>query len=165
MPRKRKTKVQSIQPVIINVLTAQTLWSELGGDLSVFRTAKHFASWLGLCPDNRISGGRILAARTKPTTNRVARDLRMAAQALHHAENEFGDHYRRMRAKHGAAAAVTALANKLARILYVLITTRQPNRSELHAAAGELHRTRTLARLKGKGKDLGFQLVPTPVSA
>jgi hypothetical protein len=149
----------------INVLTAQTFWSELGGDLSAFPTAKHFASWLGVCPDNRISGGKILAARTKPTTNRVARALRMAAQALHHAENELGDHYRRMRAKLGGAAAVTALANKLARILYVLITTRQPYRPELHEATGELHRARTLYRLKAKAKDLGFQLVPTPASA
>lgn len=149
----------------INVLTAQTLWSELGGDLSAFPTGKHFAAWLGLCPDNRISGGKILAARTKPTTNRVARALRMAAQALHHAENELGEHYRRMRAKLGGAAAVTALANKLARILYVLITTRQPYRPELHEATGELHRARTLNRLKAKAKDLGFQLVPTPASA
>ena len=149
----------------VNVLTAQTLWTELGGDLSAFPTAKHFASWLGVCPDNRISGGKILSARTKPTTNRVARALRMAAQALHHAENELGEHYRRMRTKLGGAAAVTALANKLARILYVLITTRQPYRPDLHAATGELHRTRTLARLKAKAKDLGFNLVPTPASA
>ena len=149
----------------INVLTAQTLWSELGGDLSAFPTAKHFASWLGVCPDNRISGGKVLSAHTKPTTNRVARALRMAAQALHHAENELGEHYRRLRAKLGGAAAVTALANKLARILYVLITTRQNYRPDLHDATGELHRTRTLARLTAKAKDLGFRLVPTPASA
>ena len=149
----------------IGVLTAQTFWSELGGDLSAFPTAKHFASWLGVSPDNRISGGKILAARTKPTTNRVARALRMAAQALHHAENELGEHYRRLRAKLGGAAAVTAMANKLARILYALITTRQPYRPDLHAATGELHRARTLKRLEARAKDMGFQLVPTPASA
>ena len=147
----------------VNVLTAQTLWSELGGDLSAFPRAKHFASWLGVCPYNRISGGKILGARTKPTTNRVARALRMAAQALLHAENELGEHYRRVRTKLGGAAAVTALANKLARILYVLITSRQPYRPDLHDATGELHRT--LARLKAKAKSLGFNLVPTFASA
>jgi transposase len=149
----------------INVLTAQTLWSELGGDLSAFPTAKHFASWLGVCPDNRISGGKVLSARTRPSTNRVARALRMAAQALHHAKNELGEHYRRMRAKLGGAAAITAVANKLARIVYVLIKTRQPYRPDLHDGASELHRTRTLARLKAKAKDLGFQLIPTPAQA
>jgi transposase len=149
----------------INVLTAQTLWSELGGDLSAFPTAKHFASWLGVCPDNRISGGKVLSARTRPSTNRVARALRMAAQALHHAKNELGEHYRRMRAKLGGAAAITAVANKLARILYVLIKTRQAYRPDLHDGASELHRSRTLARLKAKAKDFGFQLIPTPAQA
>lgn len=149
----------------INVLGAQTFWSELGGDLSAFPTAKHFTSWLCVCPDNRISGGKILAARTKPTTNRVTRALRMAAQALHHADNELGEHYRRLRAKLGGAAAVTAMAHKLARILYVMITRREPYRPELHAATGQLHRARTLQRLAARAKDLGFHLVPTPASA
>jgi transposase len=113
-------------------------------DLSAFPTVKHFASWLGVCPDNRISGGKVLSARTKPSTNRAARALRMAAQALHHAKNELGEHYRRMRAKLGGAAAITAAANKLARIVYVLIKTRQPYRPDLHDGASELRRTRAL---------------------
>jgi transposase len=149
----------------INVLTAQTCWSELGGNLAAFPTVKHFTSWLGLCPDNRISGGKILAVRTKPTTNRLTRALRMAAQALHHAQNELGEHYRRFRAKLGGAAAITAMAHKLARILYVMITTRQPYRPEIHSATSELHRARTINRLKAKAKNLGFQLVPTPAAA
>jgi transposase len=149
----------------INVLGAQTLWSELGADLSAFPTLKHFTSWLGLCPDNRVTGGKLLAAGTRPTSNRVTRALRMAAQALHHADNELGEHYRRLRAKLGGAAAVTAMAHKLARILYVMITQRQPYRADLHDAAGELHRARTLKRLAARAKDLGFQLIPTPAAA
>lgn len=149
----------------INVTTAQTLWSELGSDLSAFRTAKHFTSWLGLCPDNRVSGGKLLAARTKPTTNRLTHALRMAAQCLHHSKSELGDYYRRMRAKLGGAAAITAAAHKLARILYAMITTRQPYRPDLHDAASHLHRARTLAKLSAKAKDLGFQLIPHPAQA
>lgn len=150
----------------VNAVTAQTFWSELGSDLSAFPTVKHFTSWLCVCPDNRISGGKPLGrAHTRVSTNRVARALRMAAQALHHAENELGEQYRRLRTKLGGAAAVTAMAHKLARILYALVTTRQPYAPELHAANGELHRARTLNRLKAKAKDLGFTLVPTPASA
>lgn len=150
----------------INVVTAHTLLAELGGDLSAhFPTAKHFTSWLCLCPDNRVSGGKLLSVRTKPTTNRVSRALRMAAPSLHHAENELGDQYRRFRAKLGGAAAITAMAHKLARIIYGMLTRRQPYRPELHDAAGELHRARTLKRLQAKAKDLGFQLVPTPAAA
>lgn len=149
----------------ISAVTTQTLWSELGGDLSAFPTAKHFTSWLGLCCDNRISGGKLLSTHTRPTANRVARALRMAAQSLHHAKNELGDYYRRMRAKLGGAAAITAAAHKLARIIYAMVTTKQAYRAELHDSASDLHRARTLARLKAKAKDLGFHLVPTPAPA
>jgi transposase len=148
----------------LNALTVQTLWSELGGELTVFPTAKHFTSWLGLCPDNRISGGKILSAGTKPTTNRVAKALRMAAQGLHHAKNELGDYYRRMRAKLGGAAAITAVAHKLARIVYALLKTHQPYNPQLHDSASERHRERTLQRLKAKAKDLGFHLVASQTS-
>jgi transposase len=149
----------------IQAVTAQTMWGELGGDLSAFPTAKHFTSWLGLCCDNRISGGKLLGTHTRPTANRVARALRMAAQSLHHAKNELGDYYRRMRAKLGGAAAITATAHKLARIIYAMVTTKQSYRADLHDSAAERHRARTLARLTAKAKDLGFQLVPTPAVA
>ena len=84
---------------------------------------------------------------------------------MHHAEHDPGRHRRLLRAKRDGAAAVTATAHKRSRILYVMIKTRQPYHPDLHDAAGQLHRIRTLARLKAKAKDLGFQLVPTPASA
>lgn len=149
----------------INAVTAQTCWSELGHDFSAFPTVKHFTSWLCVCPDNRISGGKLLDVRTRTSANRVARALRMAAQSLHHAKNELGDQYRRFRAKLGGAAAITATAHKLARIIYVMITQRQPYRPELHQSNGEIQRARTLKYLAAKAHSLGLQLVPTPAPA
>lgn len=146
----------------LSALTCQTIWSELGTDLSAFPTAKHFASWLSLSPDNRISGGKLLGVRTRPSANRVASAMRMAAQALHHAKNELGDYYRRMRAKLGGAAAVTATAHKLARILYAMLKSRLPYDPERHNTASARHQERTLARIKAKAKALGFALVPAP---
>lgn len=143
----------------LSVLTVQTLWSELGADLSAFPTSKHFCSWMGLCPDNRISGGKMLGSSTRPTANRVAKALRMAAQGLHHAQNELGQYYRRMRTRLGGAAAITATAHKLARIIYAMIRNHQPYRSEPHDTTSTLHRDRTLDRLKAKAKSLGFHLV------
>ena len=84
----------------------------------------------------------------------------MVAQVLHHAENELGKHYRRLRTKLGRATEVTAMAHQLARILYVMLKTHEPYRPDLHDPVGELHRTRTVARLKAKAHDLGFQVVP-----
>ena len=142
----------------INVITAQTLWAELGSDLSAFKSGKHFASWLSLCPDNRVSGGKVLSAHTKPSANRAARALRLAAQGLHHAKNELGDFYRRMRAKLGGAAALVATAHKLARIVYAVITSHQPYKPELHALAEQRRLHRSLKQLRSKAKILGFEL-------
>jgi len=79
---------------------------------------------------------------------------------LHHAKNELGDYYRRMRAKLGGAAAITATAHKLARILYAMFKSRLPYDPERHNTASALHRGRTLARIKTKAKELGFILAP-----
>jgi transposase len=66
----------------INVLIADCVLAEVGPDLSKFRSASAFASWLGLCPDNDISGGKILSARTRKVGSRAPLAFRMAANAL-----------------------------------------------------------------------------------
>src|SRR5206468_6296568 len=102
----------------ISAVTAQTILCEVGSDLSRFRNASAFASWLGLCPEKQVSGGKVLYTKTRPVKNRVAKALRMGAQCLYHANNYLGEFFRRMRRKLGAPEAVTATAHKLARILY-----------------------------------------------
>ncbi|MGB7848675.1 MAG: IS110 family transposase, partial [Candidatus Acidiferrum sp.] len=91
---------------------AQTLFGEIGPDFSKFRSASAFASWMGLCPDNDISGGKVLWVGTRKVSCRAATALRMAAQSLHHSKSALGDFYRRMRAKLGAPKAITAAAHK-----------------------------------------------------
>lgn len=71
----------------LNSLTAHTLLAEVGPNLIRFPNASAFASWLGLCPDNRISGGQILSVKTRLVKNRAAMALRMAAQSLHHSHS------------------------------------------------------------------------------
>jgi transposase len=144
----------------IQVLTAHTLWAELGSDLSAFPTAKHFCSWLSLCPDNRISAGKCLSTKTRVSANRVAHALRMAAQGCHHAKHALGDYYRRMRAKLGAAEGLVATAHKIARILYAVMTTRRPYDPTLHEHALLQIERRNLTRLHSLAKKHGFQLVP-----
>jgi len=100
----------------INELTAHTIVSEIGTDVSRFRNASAFASWLGLCPEKQVSGGKVLYTKTRPVKNRVANALRLGAHCLYHANNYLGEFFRRMRRKLGAAEAVTATAHKLARM-------------------------------------------------
>jgi transposase len=144
----------------IHVLTAHTIWAELGSDLSVFPTSKHFCSWLSLCPDNRTSAGQCLSTKTRASANRVAHALRMAAQGCHHAKHAMGDYYRRMRAKLGAAEGLVATAHKIARILYAVMTTRRPYDPTLHEHALAETQRRRIARLHTVAKNLGFQLIP-----
>jgi transposase len=149
----------------LNTSTVYTLFSELGADLSQFPSSKHFASWLGLCPDNRISGGKVLSVKTRHVKHRVAQALRLAAQSLHRSASALGAYFRRMRAKLGAPKAITAAAHKLARIIYRLITTRQPYQETQLARAEEQHRNRMESRLRAQARALGFQLVPTTQQA
>lgn len=97
----------------ISVLTAHTILSEIGTDMAKFRSAAAFASRLGLCPHNDISGGKVLSVKSRRVKNRVAVAFRMAANALFRSQSPLGDFFRRMRAKLGVPQAITAAAHKL----------------------------------------------------
>lgn len=144
----------------VSSLTAHTLLTEVGPDLSRFPNAAVFASWLGLCPDHRISGGQVLSVATRKVNNRLATALRMAAQSLHRSQSYLGQYFRRTRARLGALPATTAAAHKLARILYHLITTRQPYDESGFARIEERARQRQLSYLKKQAAGLGFRLSP-----
>ncbi len=105
----------------IDVMTAQTLLSEVGLDMSRWKTESHFASWLGLCPDNRISGDKMLARGTRRVVNRAATALRQAANTLIRSRSYLGAQYRRLRTKLGAPKAITAMAHRLARLVYRML--------------------------------------------
>jgi transposase len=161
--RKLGVDVTAVEGVGVSV--ALTLLSEVGPDLSSFPTEKHFASWLGLCPDNRISGGRVLSCRTRRVVNRLSDALRLAATALEHSRSALGAYYRRMKAKLGAAAAVTATAHKLARILYRLV-----KHGEAYVRQGledyeKKHQDRRLKSLQKAARSLGFELIQSPAPA
>jgi transposase len=147
----------------ISSLTAQVLLTEVGADLTKFPTASAFASWLGLCPDNRISGGKILSVRTRHVVSRLAAALRMAAQSLHRSQSYLGDYFRRIRARLGTPAAITAAAHKLARILYHLITTREAYSESVFALVERRSQQRRIAHLKKQASALGFQLLENSV--
>ncbi len=105
----------------IDALTAQTVISEIGLDMDKWKTVKHFTSWLGLCPCNKITGGKVIYSGSKKVRNRAALALRVAARSLHRSKSALGMFYRRMRAKHGSLKANLAAAHKIARIIYSML--------------------------------------------
>ena len=145
----------------IHALTAQTIIAEIGLDMSRWPTSKHFTSWLGLSPHNEVSGGKVLRTRTKRTKNRANTALRLAAQSLHASDSALGGFYRRLRAKHGPAKAITATAHKLARIIYALLRDRTTYQDLGAEHYEQQYRQRAIRNLKRKAKRLGYQLVPS----
>jgi len=140
--------------------TVLVLLGELGpGFADKFTTAKHFGSWLGLCPDNRITGGKIYSVRTRDVKSRVAEALRLAAQSLHRAQNYFGDLYRRWRARLGGPKAITAMAHKLARILWHLLKFKAPFNPDVFAKEEAKMKHRQLSRLQNLAASLNYTLV------
>ena len=140
-------------------MTALTIISEIGPGVSQFATVKKFCSWLGLCPNWKKTGGRVKSSRTRRGVNRVAQALRVAAQSLHHSHGASGGFLRRMKARLGTQAAVTATAHKLARIVYLALkhgmTYVRQSQEEYEAQMKE----KQIKGLKRKARQLGLEVI------
>ena len=150
------TKIPSI-----GASTALTIVSEIGLDMSRWRNAKSFASWLGLCPGNKVSGGKKLSGKTKPCANRVAIALRNAANTLYRSECAFGAFLRRMKARLGSPKAITALAHKLAKLIYIMLKYGHEYIEKGVEFYEEMYQKRREASLRKKAKEMGYDLIPT----
>jgi len=134
--------------------------SEIGTDMSRWPTVKHFTSWLSLCPGSKRSGGKVLSSRTKPSANRAAAALRMAATGLQRSPSALGAFFRRMKARLGTPKAITATAHKLARLIYFTLKhgwDYVDKGAEWYERQFQERLVRSLSR---KAADLGFKLVP-----
>ncbi len=149
----------------IDVTTAFKVLSEVGTDFSKFKSAKHFASWLGLCPGTKISGGKVLSGKSKRTANRAAQALRMAAMNLRKSESALGAYYRRLTGRLDKGKAITACAHKLARLIYALMTKGEEYVDQGQAAYEERYKERVIHNLKKRAESLGFELTPSTASA
>jgi transposase len=142
----------------IDVNVAQTVISEVGLDMTRWKTEAHFASWLGLCPDNRISGNKVLRKGTRHVVNRAATALRLAATTLLRSQSYLGAQYRRLRARLGAPKAITAMAHKLARLVYRMLTWGHEYVDKGLQYYEERHRQQQVHLLKKRAAKLGLQI-------
>jgi transposase len=144
----------------VNVIVAQTVISEVGLDMSRWKTEAHFASWLGLCPDNRISGDKVLARGTRHVVNRAATALRMGASTLLRSQTYLGAQYRRLRSKLGAPKAITAMAHRLARLVYRMLKYGQHYVDKGAEYYEERNRQQQIDFVRKKAAQLGLQVTP-----
>ena len=139
---------------------ALPLFSEIGRDMSRWPAAAHFASWLALCPDNDISGGRVLWKGIRKIKNRAGQLFRLAAHSLHRSPTPMGDYLRRMKAKLGPAPATTATAHKIAIIFYTMVKNQVEYDETIWPTRDAERQKRLQLRLKRQAERLGYRLVP-----
>jgi transposase len=149
----------------IDVTTALVVVSEIGTDMGRFPTDKHFASWLGLCPGTKITGGKVMSGKTKRCANRAAQALRLAAAALRTSQSALGAYFRRLSARMDKPKAVTAAAHKLARLIYSMLTKGEEYTDQGQAYYEERYRQRVLHNLNRRAQQLGMTLVATAPAA
>jgi transposase len=137
-----------------------TLFSEVGRDMSRWKTAGQFVSWLALCPDNDITGGRVAWRGMRNVHNRAGDLFRMAAYSLHRDPTPLGDYLRRMKSRLGPAGATTATAHKIAVIFYTMVKKQVEYDGSLWAARDAEREKRFEAKLKRQAQQLGYKLVP-----
>lgn len=156
-------RILGVDLTAIPGLSAQAVLSffcEVGPQITRFPSSRHFASWLGLCPDNRISGGKILSSKTRNVRCRLANALRMAATTLYRSHSALGDYFRRLRARLGSPPAITAAAHKLARILFAMLRDRRSFDPQLLGILNQKHLLRRQNSLRKYAASLGLELVP-----
>jgi transposase len=144
----------------IDVTTALAVVSEVGADMTRFPSAGHFASWLGLCPGTRITGGKVMSGKTKRCANRAAQALRMAAAALRTSKSALGAYFRRMCARMDKPKAVTAAAHKLARLIYTMLTKGEEYTDKGQDYYEARYRERVLNHLSQRAAKLGMRMIP-----
>jgi transposase len=144
----------------IDVLTAQTIISEIGLDMSKWENEKKFCSWLALCPHNKITGGKIRDSRTKKIKNRATTAFHIAARSVGLSNSALGAYYRRMKGRLGAGPANTATAHKLARIFYSMLKYGEEFVDFGEDYYEKQYKERVLKNLQRRAKQFGFSLVP-----
>ena len=143
----------------VDSMVAFTVLSEIGFDVNAFPTEDQFVSWLGLCPHNDITGGKVKRRRTRRVVNRAADALRIAAQTLWHSKSYLGACYRRFAGRLGAPKAVTATAHKLAEIIYRALKYGHEYVDQGQQHLEQQYRERSLKSLTKHAKELGYMLV------
>jgi transposase len=147
----------------INLGTVKVLLAEVGPDLSRFRSAGAFASWLILCPNNTITGGKVKSSQTREGSTRLGEALRMAAESLCRDKSHLGQFYRRMKARLGGESAIPAAAHNLSRIIYTVVTKRVSYDDGNFARIEERNQEKHRQRLFKQARAMGYNLVPATV--
>jgi transposase len=142
----------------LGAYSALKLIGECGTDMSAWNNAKHFTSWLTLAPGSKKSGGKVLSSKTRTSSNRAAAMFRMAAMAVGRTDTALGAFYRRLAARKGKPAAITATARKIAVLFYNMLRYGLEYQDPGAEYYDQQHRQRVIKNLKRRAQSLGYEL-------
>ena len=131
-------------------LSILTIMSEVGTDMSKWKTEHHFTSWLGLAPNTKKSGGKIISTKIMKKKHHAGQAFRMAANSLYHSTCPLGNYYRRIKSKAGAGKAVVATARKLAIIYYKMVINQKKFNPQAILDYQQKHKEKKIRQLKKK---------------
>ena len=146
----------------INESAALGIIAEIGVDMSPWKTEKHFASWLTLCPNNKISGGKVLRRSTRKSASRARDIFQLCAQSLLNSSSALGAFCRRICSRLGKPKGIIAAAHKLALLVYRMIKLGRGYTDIGQEKYEERYKERVMKQLTRKARELGLQLVPSP---
>jgi transposase len=160
----RLTGVDWTQVNGIDVTVAQSVIAETGVDLSPFPSEGNFTSWMGLCPANDSSSGRVIRKSTPHVASRAATAFRQAASSLIRSQSYLGAQYRRLRTRLGAPKAITAMARKLACLFYRLLRYGQQYVDKGMQFYEEKYRDQQIKSVTRRAQQLGLQVIQPKAS-
>lgn len=134
----------------ISEINALTILSEVGKDMTKWKTEHHFTSWLGLAPNTKISGGKEISSKIMKKKHHAGQAFRMAANGLYNSKSPLGDYFRRIRTKAGAPKAIVATARKLAIIYYKMITNKEAFNPKAMEEYRQKYKEKKINQLKKK---------------
>lgn len=144
----------------LNSYSCLVILSEIGTDMSRWPTVKHFISWLGLCPQNKISGDRVISSRTSRAKNKASIMFRTVVQTLSHNKSAMGAYYRRLRARLGPAKACGAASRKIAEMFYRMLSNRIEYIDVGEEKYMQQFKEKQLKTLRKRAEIMGYDLVP-----
>lgn len=147
--------------------TAEVIIAETGGDMSAFPTAKHLASWAGLCPGQRESAGKRKSAKTRKGSPWLRATLIESARAASRTRDTYlSERYRQLARRRGDKKAIVALAHEILTATWHMLTTgeiyRETGPAPLREQAQGRARNRALRQLEKLGHKVTLQPLPGP---
>lgn len=117
--------VDLVQVPGISEISALELVSEIGTDMGKWPNGKHFAAWLNVAPNTKITGGQIISSKMQKKKNHAGQTLRMCANSIGNSKSPLGDFSRKMKSRLGKRGGIVATAHKLSRIIYTMIKEKK----------------------------------------